>query len=82
MKPWGIAPALMCAALEIDAPFAVINADGFYGCDAFERLHEFLSAAQERSMDSAPVVEQHVLGNFFSRLPARGEVRRIHAFHF
>ena len=32
-------------------------------------------------MDSAPVVEQHILGNFFSRLPAGGEARRIDAFH-
>jgi NDP-sugar pyrophosphorylase family protein len=35
-KPWGTAHALLCAAPFIDAPFAVINADDFYGREAFQ----------------------------------------------
>ena len=35
-KPWGTGHALLCAADLIDAPFTVINADDFYGRDAFD----------------------------------------------
>jgi dTDP-glucose pyrophosphorylase len=43
-KPWGTAHALLCAAEFIDAPFAVINADDFYGCEAFSEIGKFLSS--------------------------------------
>ena len=43
-KPWGTAHALLCAADKIDAPFAVINADDFYGREAFAAMGEFLSS--------------------------------------
>jgi hypothetical protein len=43
-KPWGTAHALLCAAGKIDAPFAVLNADDFYGREAFAVLGKFLSA--------------------------------------
>ena len=42
-KPWGTAHALLCAAEKIDAPFAVINADDFYGKEAFAVMGTFLS---------------------------------------
>ena len=41
-KPWGTAHAVMCAVKELDAPFAVINADDFYGREAFEAMGKFL----------------------------------------
>ena len=41
-KPWGTAHAVMCAVKELDAPFAVINADDFYGRGAFEAMGKFL----------------------------------------
>jgi hypothetical protein len=37
-KPWGTAHALLCAAENIDAPFTVINADDFYGREAFAAM--------------------------------------------
>ena len=43
IKPWGTAHALLCAADKIDAPFAVINADDFYGREAFAAMGAFLS---------------------------------------
>jgi len=43
VKPWGTAHAIVCAAEKIDAPFAVINADDFYGREAFAVMGEFLS---------------------------------------
>ena len=42
-KPWGTAHALLCGADRIDAPFAVINADDFYGREAFAAIGNFLS---------------------------------------
>ncbi|MBS1946571.1 MAG: nucleotidyltransferase [Bacteroidetes bacterium] len=42
-KPWGTAHAVLCAKGAIDEPFAVINADDFYGRDAFEKADKFLS---------------------------------------
>jgi hypothetical protein len=42
-KPWGTAQALMCAKPAINGPFAVINADDFYGADAYKILYEWLS---------------------------------------
>ena len=42
-KPWGTAHALLCAADKIDAPFAVINADDFYGREAFVAMGKFLA---------------------------------------
>src|SRR5664279_5291348 len=41
-KPWGTAHAVLCAKEEIHEPFAVINADDFYGRDAFEKAAKFL----------------------------------------
>ena len=43
-KPWGTAHATRAARSVVDGPFAVINADDFYGRDAFARLGAFLSS--------------------------------------
>jgi len=42
-KPWGTAHAVMSAKDQVDGPFCVINADDFYGSDAFEKMAVFLS---------------------------------------
>jgi len=41
-KPWGTAHAVLCAMEKVNEPFAVINADDFYGYDAFEKAQKFL----------------------------------------
>lgn len=41
-KPWGTAHAVMVAKANINEPFAVINADDFYGADAYRAVHDFL----------------------------------------
>ena len=44
VKPWGTCHAIYCAREEIDgAPFAVINADDYYGKDAFKVIYNYLS---------------------------------------
>jgi hypothetical protein len=41
-KPWGTAHAMLCSKDAVKEPFAVINADDFYGSDAFNKSHDFL----------------------------------------
>lgn len=42
-KPWGTAHAVLCAAKAVKEPFAVINADDFYGNNAFNNAATFLN---------------------------------------
>ncbi|MDR0889929.1 MAG: nucleotidyltransferase [Oscillospiraceae bacterium] len=44
-RPWGTGHAVLCAKDEIDGPFAVINADDFYGRGAFAAIAQFLLSA-------------------------------------
>ena len=47
-KPWGTTHAVLCAREQIgDAPFAVLNADDYYGKDAFRVLYDYLSSAAD-----------------------------------
>ena len=46
-KPFGTQHALLCTKDALDAPFAVINADDFYGYEAFQLAYEFLSNGVE-----------------------------------
>ncbi len=43
-KPWGTSHAVLAARAAIEEPFAVINADDFYGQDAFRVMGEFLAS--------------------------------------
>ena len=48
-KPWGTSHAVLCAREAIDgAPFAVINADDYYGKSAFQKVYNYLSQAQDK----------------------------------
>ena len=47
VKPWGTGHAVLCARGCIDGPFAVINADDFYGRTAFSAIHDFLISSGE-----------------------------------
>lgn len=52
-KPWGTGHAVWCAREAVHEPFAVINADDFYGADSFAQLAKFLTspAAMPRGFD-------------------------------
>lgn len=43
VKPWGTGHAVYAARNYIDSPFAVINADDYYGSEAFQLIYGFLS---------------------------------------
>ena len=43
VKPWGTAHAVYSCMDEIDGPFAVINADDYYGVEAFKLIYDYLS---------------------------------------
>ena len=43
VKPWGTGHAVLSCIDEIDGPFAVINADDYYGKHAFEAIYNYLS---------------------------------------
>jgi UTP-glucose-1-phosphate uridylyltransferase len=43
-KPWGTTHAILCARDAVDTPFAVINADDFYGRDSYAKLGHYLAA--------------------------------------
>lgn len=44
VKPWGTGHAVLSCIDEIDGPFAVINADDYYGQSAFKEIYDYLSA--------------------------------------
>ncbi|GAB3912491.1 nucleotidyltransferase family protein [Mucilaginibacter boryungensis] len=43
-KPWGTAHAVLAARNQVHEPFCVINADDYYGYDAFEKMAKFLTS--------------------------------------
>lgn len=64
-KPWGTVHAVLCAKDKIHEPFAVINADDYYGKSAFETLGKYLSSINNDSTEHAMV--GYILGNTMSR---------------
>lgn len=64
-KPWGTIHAVLCAEKEVKEPFAVINADDYYGRDAFKTMAGHLAACDEHSSEHAMV--GYVLGNTMSK---------------
>lgn len=54
-KPWGTAHAVWSARKAVSTPFAVINADDFYGRDAYKTLHAYLAALAPEETDYAMV---------------------------
>ena len=46
VKPWGTGHAVLAARRAVDGPFAVINADDYYGPGAFQTIYDFLEGAE------------------------------------
>ena len=49
VKPWGTGHAVLCAKEVVDGPFAVINADDFYGPGAFSAIYDYLASNDDDS---------------------------------
>lgn len=62
VKPWGTAHAVLSCIEEIDGPFAVINADDYYGQEAFQLIYDYLAAHQDDDKYRYTMVGYH-LGN-------------------
>ena len=70
-KPWGTSHAVLCAAEEIgDAPFAVINADDYYGKSAFKVIYEALCNAKDGQIWEALPEDTIVSMNFWGYTPS------------
>ncbi|MBQ8954467.1 MAG: nucleotidyltransferase [Clostridia bacterium] len=64
-KPWGTGQAILTCRGVVREPFGVINADDYYGREAFKKLHDFLAASTpEKPNDYCMVAFQ--LGNTLS----------------
>lgn len=71
VKPWGTGHAVLSCIDEIDGPFAVINADDYYGIHAFQMAYDFL--AQEGEKDGRFMMVGYRLDN---TLTENGHVAR------
>ena len=59
-KPWGTVDAVLSTATQLSGPFAVVNADDYYGAQAYRELHGFLrhaSTEAEYAVVGFPLVE-------------------------
>ncbi len=71
-KPWGTGHAILAARALLDAPFAVVNADDYYGPEGFAALAEFF----DRQNASAPASYAMVAYNVCDTLSEEGSVSR------
>lgn len=61
-KPWGTGQAILCCRSIIQEPFAVINADDFYGKEPFVKLHAYLEEKVQPAVDKAQVTDIAMAG--------------------
>jgi hypothetical protein len=71
-RPWGTGHAVLCLARHVDTPFAVVNADDFYGRSAFALLANMLS----NTSASHPPLYGLVTYALLNTLPHHGQVNR------
>ena len=65
-KPWGTGQAVLAAARTLSGPFAVVNADDFYGRQAYEAIASFLSPTPAPASGSSWAVVGYRLENTVS----------------
>ena len=63
VKPWGTAHAVLCAKPFINEPFAVINADDYYGVDGYKVMADFLTSHEEKDGKAPFAMVGYHLGN-------------------
>lgn len=72
IKPWGTGHAVLCCRDVIDGPFAVINADDYYGPEAFSAIYQYLTGHEDDGLYRYAMVSYR-LGN---TLTENGHVSR------
>ena len=65
-KPWGTGHAVICAREFLTEPFAVINADDYYGKEAFVKLHDFLVSGEDLGREFTMGMGGFILKNTLS----------------
>jgi len=72
IKPWGTCHAVLAARKVVDGPFAVINADDYYGPESFKEIYEYLN-----SHEDGEFYEYAMVGyNLSSTITEHGSVAR------
>lgn len=66
-KPWGTGQAVWACRNTIHEPFCVLNADDYYGAEAFRRIHAFLEHAKPENDGLELCMAGYVLGNTLSQ---------------
>lgn len=64
-KPWGTGQAVLCCLDVVKEPFAVINADDYYGKEAFVKIHDYLAGIEAEDKNDY-CMAGFVLGNTLS----------------
>ena len=72
VKPWGTGHAILCAKNVINEPFAIINADDFYGNDAYKVISEFMDKTYNSENNEFGIVGYDVINT----LTENGSVKR------
>lgn len=65
-KPWGTGQAILCCKDILKEPFAVINADDYYGKKAYKKIYDFLNAPRKESEKYEFCMAGFRLGNTLS----------------
>ncbi len=63
IKPWGTAHAILAARRVVDGPFAVINADDYYGPEGFRAIYDYLESCPDRPGCYEYAMVGYLLGN-------------------
>ena len=65
-KPWGTGQAVLACRKTLNIPFAVINADDYYGKEGLKKIHEFLVSEQPEDGRAHYCMAGFILGNTLS----------------
>ena len=65
-KPWGTGQAVLCCKDVVNEPFVIINADDYYGKEAFVKLHDFLVSGEDLGREFTMGMGGFILKNTLS----------------
>ena len=65
-KPWGTGQAVLCCKDVVEEPFVIINADDYYGKEAFVKLHDFLVSGENLGREITMGMGGFILKNTLS----------------